>query len=254
MTRLVDLSADVGEHDGDLTLLEVVTSASVACGGHAGDDRSMREALARAAACSTAVGAHPSYADRDGFGRRELGLPVHAVAQLLADQVGRLSELALVEGGTVSYVKAHGAMYHRGFWDGELASAICETAARLGCQAVLAEPGAAVLDAAPAAGLYAVSEGFCDRAYLVSGRLAGRDVAGSVLSDPAAVVAQGVALALGEALRATDGSELLVEARSICLHGDTPGALELARALRREVEASGVEIAPFASPSGRSRG
>lgn len=220
---MVDLNADLGEVEGDLALMAIVTSANVACGGHAGDAATMAAALAEAAARGVVVGAHPSYLDREGFGRRECDAPPRLVARQVAEQVERLCAL-----GEVRYVKLHGALYHRANHDAALAEAILEA---LPVHHVLAQPGHLV-EAARRRGFGATIEGFCDRAYNKDGSLVDRSLPGALLTDPAAVVAQAVTLA--------------GRVGSLCLHGDTPGALELATVVRRGLVEAGVDLSPFA--------
>lgn len=241
----IDLNADLGETvDGaptadDEAMFAVISSASVACGGHAGDAASMREAVARAARFGVAVGAHPSYPDRPGFGRRVWdGDP----AGLRADLVGQLR--ALVEAGAdVRYVKPHGALYHRVRDDaataGLVVAAVVEALDRpvplLGLEGEISR-------AAAAAGLPFVQEAFLDRGYLPDGSLVPRDEPGALLHDPSVVAARAVRLVRHGVVEAVDGSFVEVEAASLCLHGDTPAAVEMARAVRAALEADRVEV------------
>ncbi|MHB1987217.1 MAG: 5-oxoprolinase subunit PxpA [Acidimicrobiales bacterium] len=220
---MIDLNADLGELPGDLGLMRVVTSANIACGGHAGDDQTMAEAVRLAADHGVRVGAHPSYLDRAGFGRTERSDPPRLVARQVAEQVEKLGEMT-----TVTYVKLHGALYHRANRDDELAQAVLDV---LPVHSVLAQPGC-LLDRAREKGWQAVEEGFCDRAYLEDGSLVDRRVKGAVLTDDAEVVAQAVALA--------------PRFGSLCLHGDTPGAFDLAGKVRRALEMAGFEVGAFA--------
>ena len=219
---MVDLNADLGEIPGDLALMEVVTSANVACGGHAGDDETMRAAVTAAAAHSVALGAHPSYADRAGFGRLERGEPPEQVAREVAEQVERLAAL-----GEVRYVKLHGALYHRANADEEMAAAILD---RLPVRHVLAQEGA-LTRLARREGFSVTLEGFCDRGYRPDGSLVPRGEPGALLSDPDEVLAQAIRLASSFG--------------SLCLHGDTPGALEFARRVLAGLEAAGIAVAAF---------
>ena len=220
--EVIDLNADLGEQPGDLALMGVVTSANVACGGHVGDDETMARAAALALDRGVAVGAHPSYPDRDHFGRRAMQMAPGEIAEAVAEQVERLAAVAAVR-----YVKLHGALYHRANEDEEVAAAILEV---LPVRHVLSQPGR-LTEEALARGFSVTEEGYCDRAYRPDGRLVGRDEPGSVLSG-AEVVRQAVALS--------------ARFRSLCVHGDTPGALELAIGVRRALEEVGHELAPFA--------
>ncbi|HXY43804.1 MAG TPA: 5-oxoprolinase subunit PxpA [Acidimicrobiales bacterium] len=246
--RVIDLNADLGETEGDLALLSVVTSANVACGGHAGDAESMTAAVESALAHGVTIGAHPSYRDRSNFGRLELELPVEEIAADVADQVEELFGLARLRGATVSYVKLHGALYHRAARDGACAEAILQALedAGLGPLPVLAQPRAALLEAARARGWSGAEEAFCDRSYRPDGSLVDRSEPGAVLVSPSAAARQAVELALEGRVRAIDGSWLQLRPASLCLHGDTPGALEVARAARRALERAGAVLAPFA--------
>jgi UPF0271 protein len=223
----IDLNADLGEVPGDLVLMGTVSSANIACGGHAGDERSMGEAVEAAAARGVVVGAHPSYDDRANFGRSDLDEPDELVAAGVAVQVGRLCRLT-----TVEYVKLHGALYHRANRDPATAEAILDALEPLPVRHVLAQPGA-LLDRARARGWGATVEGYCDRAYRDDGTLVARSEGGAVLERAEEVVHQALELAASEGIG------------SLCLHGDTPGAARLAAAVRTALEQSGVEIRPF---------
>ena len=228
MARVIDLNADVGEGvDGDLDLLAFVTSANVACGFHAGDAATMRAVCAEAVERGVAIGAHVGYRDREGFGRRALDVPAATVAAETVEQIRALQEA----GGRVAYVKPHGALYHRASVDEECAAAIVSAVERA--------PGArrSRLGAARAgarAGVEAVPEGFIDRAYAPDGSLVPRGEPGAVLGADDAV-RQALTIARDR-----------LDVRSLCLHGDTPGALELARRVVAELEAAGVELRSFA--------
>jgi 5-oxoprolinase (ATP-hydrolysing) subunit A len=228
MARVIDLNADVGEGvEGDVELLAFVTSANVACGFHAGDAATMRAVCPEAVERGVAIGAHIGYRDREGFGRRALDVPAGTVAAETVEQIRALQEA----GGRVAYVKPHGALYHRANVDEECAAAIVSAVDGL---PVLAAPGSELLAQARAAGVEAVTEGFIDRAYAPDGSLVPRGAEGAVLGVEDAV-RQAVTIA-----------RVRLDVRSLCLHGDTPGALELARRVVAELEAAGVELRPFA--------
>ena len=241
----VDLSADLGETIGDLALLELITSASVACGGHSGDRSTMARAAAGTVSHGVVLGAHPGYADQEGFGRRELNLAPEVVSEQVMSQISTLQELAAGEGAAVRYVKLHGALYHRANGEHELAGRIVEGIVALGLAAVLAPQGSALALAGASAGLLVAAEGFCDRAYRADGSLADRSEPGAVLDDQARITAQALAIATGRAVETLEGEPLLVEAASLCLHGDGPHALAHARAVQRALRGGGVELAPF---------
>jgi UPF0271 protein len=228
MPRVIDLNADVGEGvDGDLELLAFVTSANVACGFHAGDASTMRAVCAEAVGRGVAIGAHVGYRDREGFGRRALDVPAATVEAETVEQIRALQEA----GGSVAYVKPHGALYHRASVDADCAAAIVSAVNGL---PVLASPGSELLAQARAAGVEAVTEGFIDRAYAPDGSLVPRGTEGAVL---------GVKDAVRQALTI---ARVRLDVRSLCLHGDTPGALELARRIVAEFEAADIELRSFA--------
>ena len=247
----IDLNSDLGESFGawrlgdDDALLDVVTSANVACGFHAGDPATMRRTVQAAAARGVSVGAQVSYPDLVGFGRRELGATAEQIRDDVLYQLGALEAMCRAAGTHVRFLRPHGALYHRCAADPEAAEAAVRAAlAFYPGLGVVAPPGSALLHAARTAGLAVVREGFADRRYLPDGTLAPRGEADAVLTDVAEVVAQAVSIAIrGEAV-AADGSIVMVGADTICLHGDTPGAAALARAVRDALEGQGVEIAP----------
>ncbi|MFD6435413.1 LamB/YcsF family protein [Streptomyces venezuelae] len=250
---LIDLNADLGEGFGrwhltdDEELLSVVTSANVACGFHAGDPATMRRVCDRAAERGVRIGAQVSYRDLAGFGRRAMDVPAAELAAEVAYQIGALEVFARAAGTRVSYVKPHGALYNRVVHDEEQARAVVEgvllTDAAL---PVLGLPGSSLLKTADKAGLPVVTEAFADRAYTDEGTLVPRTREGAVVTEADAVVARSVGMARSGVVTSLDGREIEVRARSLCLHGDTPGAVELARRVRAELEAAGVRVAAFA--------
>lgn len=245
----MDLNSDLGESYGawrlgeDAALLDVVTSANVACGFHAGDPATMRRTVAEAASRGVVIGAQVSYPDLVGFGRRELGATPEEIHDDVLYQLGALEAMCRAAGTHVRFLRPHGALYHRCAADPRAAQAAVRAAVAFDPSlAVVAAPGSALLRAAASAGLRTVTEGFADRRYLADGSLTPRGTAGAVLTDVAAVAAQAVSLATrGEAV-ALDGQAVPVPAETICLHGDTPDAAALARAVRAALEEHGVEI------------
>ncbi|WP_340538782.1 LamB/YcsF family protein [Nocardioides sp. GXZ039] len=224
----IDLNADLGEEiTDDAGLLAVVTSANVACGYHAGNEEVMRAVCDGAAERGVAVGAQVSYADRENFGRVALDVPADVLRAQVADQVGVLRTIARAAGVDVSYVKPHGALYHRTMDDADQAAAVLDGSGDL---PVLGMPGL-LLEAAAAAGRRVVLEGFPDRGYGPDGRLLPRDRPGAVLDDSAEIAARAVELARG--------------VESVCVHGDGPGAVAHAVACRRALESAGFELAAF---------
>ena len=248
----LDLSADVGEGivsaggSTDLKVLSLVSSASVACGGHAGDEETMRRATALARRLGVTIGAHPGYPDREGFGRRELDLPPDAVAAQVADQIHALIRCAAAEGARVCYVKPHGALYNRAAREPGLAEAIAAAVRSVDPSlSVLGLAGSALVAGARAAGLRGVAEAFLDRGYAADGTLVPRRQPGALVDDAGAVGRRAVGLARDRVVETVDGSRLQVLAESCCVHGDSPQAPELVRAARAALEGAGVTIAPF---------
>jgi UPF0271 protein len=230
--RSVDLNADLGEEvTDDAGLLEVVTSANVACGFHAGSPATMRAVCEGAARHGVVVGAQVSYRDREGFGRVARDLPFDVLRDEVAEQVATLDAIAREQGTSVRYVKPHGALYHRVTDDPEQASAVLAGSTGL---PVLGFPGSRLLVLAAAAGRAAYVEGFPDRRYR-DGRLVDRGEPGALLSDPDAIARQAV--------------DLAGEVASVCVHGDSPGAVAHAYAVRRALEAAGYRLAPFLAAS-----
>jgi 5-oxoprolinase (ATP-hydrolysing) subunit A len=226
--RTVDLNADLGEEvTDDAALLAVVTSANVACGYHAGNAAIMRAVCAEAARLGVVVGAQVSYDDRENFGRVARDVPHDVLRNQVADQVGTLAEIAAAAGTAVRYVKPHGALYHRVIDDDEQAAAVLAGSADL---PVLGMPGAFLRRAADA-GRAAYREGFPDRGYTPDGRLVPRTEPGALVEEEDRIVAQALSLA--------------ADVDSLCLHGDSPGAVAHARAVRAALEAAGLELRPF---------
>ncbi|MFJ4921802.1 LamB/YcsF family protein [Streptomyces sp. NPDC088725] len=248
----IDLNADLGEGFGrwrlteDEQLLSVVTSANVACGFHAGDPATMRRVCAWAAERGVRIGAQVSYRDLAGFGRRSMDVPPDELAAEVAYQIGALQVFARAAGAEVAYVKPHGALYNRIVHDDEQAEAVVQGVRLAGGRLpVLGLPGSRAHAAAGRAGLPVVTEAFGDRAYTARGTLVPRGEDGAVITDPAAVVERSVRLATSGTVDSLDGRPVAVRARSLCLHGDTRGAVELARRVREALEAAGVRVEAF---------
>ena len=228
----------------DDALLDVVTSANVACGFHAGDAATMVRVSAEAARRGVRVGAHVSWRDLEGFGRRELHIDPAQVRVEVISQLGSLRALARTVGAEITYVKAHGALYNRCFHDDAMADALVDAVASFDAALVLlGQPGAVVLRSAARAGVRVATEGFADRAYLPSGQLMPRSQPGAVLDEDAAVW-QALQLATGHKVATVDG-EVELRVQSLCVHGDNPGAVALARRIRAELLAAGVALRPF---------
>ena len=251
MTR-IDLNSDLGEGFGpwsmgdDEAMLGIVTSANVAAGGHASDPETMFRTLQLAAARGVVVGAHPGYADRAGFGRRIIPMAPTEIGRMVVAQTGALSALAQMAGTAVRYVKPHGALGNLAAADRAVADAIAAAVARLSPRlAILAISGTALEHSARAAGVEVFSEIFADRAYLPDGQLVPRTRDGAVLHDPDAIAARLLGFLDSGVMPSIDGAPVRLAAHSICVHGDTPGAVDIARELRARLDAAGVEIAPF---------
>jgi 5-oxoprolinase (ATP-hydrolysing) subunit A len=249
----MDLNADVGESYGtwrlgdDEAVLDVVTSANVACGFHAGDPLTLLRTVTAAAERGVVVGAQVSYPDLVGFGRRDMELAPEEITADVLYQVGALTGIARAARTDVRYVKPHGALYNRAARDTVVAVAIAEGVRRYDSELpVLLLAGSPGLEAVRAAGLTGLGECFADRAYSPDGRLQPRREPGAVLTDPEEVVARAVRMAAAGEVVAVDGSVVRLDAVSMCLHGDPPGAADLARRVRAALDASGVPVAPFA--------
>ena len=249
----VDLNADVAEGFGrwtlgdDEALLHVVTSANVACGFHAGDPSTMRRVCEQAVASGVTVGAQVGYRDLAGFGRRFIDVQPGELTDDVLYQIGALDGVARAAGTSVRYVKPHGALYNTVVHHERQAAALVAAVVAYDPDLpVLGLPGSAWLRLAEDAGLHVVLEAFADRAYTPQGTLVPRTAAGAVLHDADAVAERCVAVATGQPVTDVDGRPLTLTARSICVHGDTPGAVGIARAIRGALEAAGVTLRAFA--------
>jgi 5-oxoprolinase (ATP-hydrolysing) subunit A len=256
--RIADLNADVGESFGrwvlgdDDALLGVVSSANVACGFHAGDPSTLRRACGLAADRGVAVGAQVGYRDLAGFGRRFIEMSFAELRDDVLYQLGALSAFCQVAGTKVTYVKPHGALYHAVSRNADQASAVVAAIRDFDPGlAVLGAPGSTLLEHAAGAGLAVAAEGFADRGYAADGSLLPRSALGSVLSDPVEIGARALRMVTQGDVVAADGSTVAVAPRSVCVHGDTPGAVGIARAVRSALEDAGVEVRAFAPPPER---
>lgn len=248
---VVDLNADVGDGaaaaPAEAALVGLVTSVSIGCGAHAGSAEDMLGAARAALSAGVVTGAHPSYPDRAGFGRRPMQMPDAALADSLERQVAALDEVVRSCGGALRYLKPHGALYHRACAHGPTALLVAQVARAAGIGVVLLEAGAPAADAARASGVEVVGEAFVDRGYLPDGTLVPRHEAGAVIADEERAVEQALALCTEGRAPCVDGGWVAVRASSLCLHGDTPAAWRLARRVRRALEDAGVLIASFVS-------
>ncbi|MFG3440770.1 LamB/YcsF family protein [Nonomuraea sp. NPDC047897] len=249
----MDLNADLGEGFGiwrlgdDLALLDIVTSANVACGFHAGDPVTIRRTCAAAVDRGVSIGAQVSYRDLAHFGRREMDLEPEELCAEVLYQLAALDGIARAMGGRVSYVKPHGALYNRVCRDEEQAAALIDAVADYDPSLpVLTLPVSVVHAVAAAAGVPAVAEAFADRAYTSAGTLVPRREPDAVIHDERTVVERAVRMAVDGLVTSVEGTAVTVGARSICVHGDTPGAVRLARAVRDSLLEAGVVLQSFA--------
>ena len=244
MPAVIDLNADIGEGaPDDEALLGIVSSCSIACGGHAGDESSMAETVQLAMASGVAVGAHPGYPDREGFGRESRYLGGAELYESLTGQVTALADIAAQLGARVAHVKPHGALYNDAVGDGELADIIARVVAEMpGSPAFIGMANTELEFAAERHGLTFIAEAFVDRAYEPDGTLVSRKEPGAVHEDMAVATTQAVRLAREGRATARNGEDVHVRADTLCIHGDTPGAAEKARAVRDVLESHGVEI------------
>ena len=252
MITTLDLNSDLGElPDGvelDDALLSVVTSANVACGGHAGDDESMARVCSTAVQRGVAIGAQVSYVDRAGFGRVRLAMHPDELSDQVAEQIATLQGHATRAGGSVAYVKPHGALYHAAATDAEVAEAVVAGIRAYGVPLpVLTLPSSALAAAAHTAGLSAFAEAFADRGYLPSGGLVSRGDAGALVTDPSELRQRVERLVSAQEIVAIDGTVLSAAPASLCVHCDTPGAADIAALVRADLEERGVRVAAFAS-------
>lgn len=251
---MVDINSDLGEGFGawrlgdDDATLRSVTSANIACGFHAGDAAIMRRLCADAAAAGVRIGAHVGYQDLAGFGRRALEVEPARLTDEILYQLGALDSFARVAGDRIRYVKPHGALYSRVMDDDVQAAAVVD-AVRLFDPglAVLGLPGSVLLATAGEAGLVTVPEAFADRAYLPNGRLAPRGLGGALITDPETAAERALAIVTAGQVGDIHGEPFTVWARSLCIHGDTPGAAQIARAVRSRLTDAGVRLEAFAS-------
>jgi len=245
----VDLNADVGESFGawslgqDPALMSSITSASVACGFHAGDPGVMRATVALALEHGVAVGAHPGFPDLAGFGRRELQVSPRDVEDFVVYQIGALAGIAAAQGVRLQHVKPHGALFNMAVRDAALADAIARAVTMIDKSMILfGLPGSELVAAGRRAGLRTACEVFADRAYRSDGTLVPRQEEGAVIHDAAAVEQRVIEMVRDQAVRALDGTRVPLTVDTICVHGDTPGAAELAARIRASLEKAGVEV------------
>lgn len=250
--RRIDLNADLGEGFGpwpmgdDAAMLGLVSSANVACGGHAGDPETMFTTASTAVQRGVVVGAHPGYVDREGFGRRIIPMTPAEIGRMVASQTGSLRAVAALAGCDVRYVKPHGALANLAADKRDVAEAIVAAVkAQPGSLAILAISGTELESAARTAKVNVYSEIFADRRYLTTGRLVPRSHPDAMIHDPAEAAARLIAFFETNKMPVIDGDPISLAAHSICVHGDSPGAVGMARRIRTSLEAAGFMIAPF---------
>jgi UPF0271 protein len=248
--KVIDLNCDMGEGAGqDAELLPLITSANVACGFHAGGPEVMRQTVRLARKHGVAVGAHPSYPDRSGFGRRFMAASTDEVRDDVTYQIGALWAFCRAEGVPLTHVKAHGALYNAAAQDRALARAICEATRDVDPTLVMVcLARSPMAEVARELGLRCAEEAFADRAYTSSGTLVPRGTPGAVIRDPEKVAERVSMMAREHRVVAIDGSAIPIDAGTICVHGDTPGAARLVAAIRSRLEADGVAVRPLERP------
>jgi UPF0271 protein len=254
MGNKIDLNCDMGEGFGayrlgnDEALMGLVTSANIACGYHAGDPLVMDRTVRLAAQHDVGIGAHPGFPDLVGFGRRAMQLTPEEIENTVLCQVGALAAFARSAGAELAHVKPHGALYNMAAKDAEVARAIARGVVRAG-EGIIAVglAGSVMIEAAREAGLRVAREGFADRAYEADGSLRSRKLDGALIHDSEAAAERAVCIACDGVVIAYTGEEIPLQVDTICVHGDTPGAVEIVMAIRRRLEETGVEVAPMGS-------
>lgn len=245
----IDLNCDLGEAVGpddleiEAQLLALVSSVNIACGGHAGDESSMRRTVALCLKHGVALGAHPSYPDREGFGRRRMDCAPQEVADFVRQQLDALQNIVRAAGGELQHVKPHGALYNAATTEPELAETIVRAVREYDSRLWLyGPPASALLTAGAACGLRVAAEGFADRVYLADGSLMPRSEPGAVIADPSQTAAQALQLIRRGTVTAATGEEIPHPVQTLCLHGDTPNALAIAQAIRAMLNQAGIIV------------
>ncbi|MBZ4653459.1 MAG: hypothetical protein JG781_798 [Peptococcaceae bacterium] len=252
MTKRVDLNSDLGESFGAYTLgmdkevLEIITSANIACGMHAGDPLVMAATVKMAVQNGTAIGAHPGYPDLQGFGRRNLAMSPGEVKDYVIYQVGALEAFARVQGKRLQHVKAHGAMYNMAAKDYKLALAIAEAVKAVNPDLILlALANSEMVRAAKDVGIKVAEEVFADRAYNPDGTLVARGTPGAMIHDRAVAIPRVVRMVTEGKVTAINGQDILIKADSICVHGDNPEAIDFVKEIRKALMEAGVSVEPL---------
>lgn len=254
MSKKIDLNCDVGESYGayrigaDEALMEWITSANVACGYHAGDPLVMDRTVRLAIQYGVGIGAHPGFPDLLGFGRRQMQLGPDEIENYILYQVGALAAFARASGAELAHVKPHGALYNMAARDVETARAIVRGVARAGSDLILVGlAGSVMVEAAREAGVRTAREGFADRAYNPDGTLRSRKLPGAVIKEPELAAERAVRIARDGVVAAYTGDEIPLQVDTICVHGDTPTAVEIVKAIRQRLKGAGVQVSPMAS-------
>ncbi len=248
MTKAICLNADIGELPGangrapDRAILDVVTRCSIACGGHAGDQESMAATVKAADARNVRIGAHPSYPDREGFGRQEMKLSRVELSATLLNQVRALAAIARERGVTISHLKPHGALYNTAARDADISRTIVDVTIQSRIPLLVGPPNSRLQAAADSAGLAYLPEGFADRTYESSGSLTPRAMDGAVIEADADRIRQAVQIARTGTVTTRTGETIDLPVRTICVHGDTPGALASARNIRDALQHAGITV------------
>jgi 5-oxoprolinase (ATP-hydrolysing) subunit A len=247
--RTIDLNADMGESieslpsGTDRELMQFITSANIACGGHAGDEQTMRATLELAKEWNVAVGAHPSYPDRVNFGRLEMKMPTGEIEISVREQIEALSRVASSCGVKLKHVKPHGALYHAASHDREVGLAIGRAVRAVNVQLIMiGQAGSSCLETWRALGLRTAGEAFADRAYERDGKLRSRKLEGALIKSPEDAAKQSLDIALQGKVAASGGDLLTISAQTICIHSDTPSSPAIARAVRRALEGAGTHV------------
>ncbi len=254
--KSIDLNCDMGElpeaiADGTQeALMPSLTSINVACGGHAGDEQTMTATIRQALRWNLAVGAHPGYPDRQNFGRLELNLAPETIADFVFEQVRALAEVTAESGVHLAHVKPHGALYNQAARNPKLAQTIANGVARWGRDVVLVGlAGSSMLEVFRDAGFAVAAEAFADRRYEPDGSLRSRKLEGALILDPVEAAQQALSIVERASVIASDGTEVVVKAQTLCIHGDTPGAPEIARAVAQKLRHAGIVLSAFSRPS-----
>ncbi|QQS34426.1 MAG: LamB/YcsF family protein [Acidobacteriota bacterium] len=243
----IDLNCDLGEgYPDDAELMSIVTSANIACGGHAGDESTMAATVRLAIENRVAIGAHPGFRDKANFGRTYQTLSQYEITDLVAEQLTLLRDIAEKQEGCVSHVKPHGALYNRAADDAGAAAAIVKAVNAVDPSLILfGLAGSMLVTEGKNAGLRIVSEAFADRRYSAAGRLASRSIEGAVIDDAAVAAEQALKIAKREPIKTIDGEEIVIDAETICLHGDGITAVSTARLIRTFLEDNGIEVRSY---------